>query len=73
MGSLTTDVKDSKPEVVNIFKTVLLCSEMEAQFFLESADWDIASVSTFDALINTDIIPIWLYCLTRYVCVLLPS
>lgn len=43
MSSLTTEVEDSKPEVVDIFRSVLMCSEVEAKFFLESASWDIAS------------------------------
>jgi len=49
MSNLSTDVKDSKPEVIDIFKSVLLCSEMEAEFFLDSADWDIASVSMYSS------------------------
>ena len=46
MGALSTEVKDNKPEVIEIFRSVLMCSEMEALFFLESAGWEIAAVST---------------------------
>ncbi len=42
MSSLTTD---NKPEMISAFMSVLMCSESEAKFFLESANWDVQNVS----------------------------
>jgi hypothetical protein len=39
LNKLTTT--DSRDDLVNNFKTVFQCSDHEAQFFLESANWDI--------------------------------
>ena len=41
MGS--TDLSDSKTQLVAAFLEVMQCSEMEAEFYLESSKWDIAT------------------------------
>ena len=44
MSSLSTGGSENKQDMVSAFVSVLVCSEMEASFFLESAGWDIANV-----------------------------
>ena len=44
MSSLSTGSGDNHEDMVKAFVSVLVCSELEASFFLESAEWDIANV-----------------------------
>ena len=63
MSTLSTDGSGNRTELVQAFVSVLVCSEIEATFFLESANWDVANVSS--------LIGIWVIVYTMYVSICL--
>lgn len=63
MGNLSTDGSGNKTEMVDAFVSVLMCSESEANFFLESTNWDVASVSC------SHIVTYIIYFKSEYICI----
>ena len=44
-SNTNTSSSDNHNEMISAFVSVIMCSESEAKFFLESTNWDVASVS----------------------------